>query len=196
MAKRFRILKILPATIAAGALLASANNTFAEHGGYHPYVGAFYGGYKARGGAFDDDNDYFELVGGLKFNPYWGVEAAYTNFGDFSEEFGSADVDGFGVSTFAAIPISDNTDIYGRLGVFFSTVDVEFAGYSDGFDDEQLFYGLGIDFAVWEPLHVAVEYSRYKIGMDIDVDATPVDVDIDDPDTDVDTFKVGAKYMF
>lgn len=184
-------------TIAAGALAISVSTPiFAEHGGYHPYVGAFYGGYKARGDAFDDDNDYFEVVGGLKFNPYWGVEAAYTNFGDFSEDFGSADVDGFGVSTFGAIPISDNTDIYGRVGVFFSTVDVEFAGYSDGFDDEQLFYGLGIDFAVWDPLHIAVEYSRYKIGMDIDVNATPVDVNVDDPDTDVDTFKVGAKYMF
>lgn len=196
MTTRKAMLKLLPTAIAAGALLTSTSDALAEHGGYHPFVGAFYGGYKARGGTFEDDNDYFELVGGLKFNPYWGVEAAYTNFGDFSEDFGSADVDGFGASTFAAIPISGNTDIYGRLGVFFSTVDVEFAGYSEGFDDEQLFYGLGIDFAVWEPLHIAIEYSRYKIGMEIDVNSSPVNVNVDDPDTDVDTFKVGAKYMF
>jgi len=190
----WKLSKILPAAIITGAMLTPATSTFAEHGGYHPYVGAFYGSYKARGDAFDDENDFFEVAGGLKFNPYWGVEASYTNFGEIEETFGSAEMDGFGAATFLAVPVSDNTDVYGKLGVFFSTVDVEFAGYSEGFDDEQLFYGLGVDFAVWDPVHIALEYSRYKIGMDIDVNAS--DIDIDDPDTDVDTIKVGAKYFF
>ena len=115
MGKRKTILKMLSTTIAAGAILASPGQVFAEHGGYHPYVGLFYGGYKARGDAFDDENDYFEVAGGFKFNPYWGLEASYTNFGDFSESFGSADIDGFGAATFAAIPISGNTDIHGKV---------------------------------------------------------------------------------
>lgn len=157
------------------------------------YLGANYGGFKARGGEFEDENDYFEVLAGYKFNSFFAIEGNYANFGEFGGDLASAEVDGWGLALIGSLPLSESCSIYAKAGQFFSTIDVEFAGFNEEFDDEQIFYGLGVNFVVMEPLSVSVEYDRYKLAID---DSSWPPEEADGSDTDIDTIKVGAKFTF
>lgn len=182
------------AVLACSAVAAASPSAFAVDNsdklGF--YVGGAYGGFKSRGGDFDDENDYYEVLAGFKFNPYLGVEGAYANFGEYGGDFASAEVQGYGVALVGYLPLMDRVDLYAKAGKFFSTVDVEFAGFDDDFDDDQIYYGVGADFALSEPLTLSIEYDRYKV----DVNDSEWPVELDDSDTDIDTVKVGLKFKF
>ncbi len=193
--------KLLLAATLACSSVAMASSAYAQ--GYNnqnysnrndtgPYIGANYGMFKSRGGDFEDDNDYYELLVGYRFIPFLGVELNYADFGEYGGDIASADVDGWGVAAVGFLPLSDNFNIYAKAGQFFSTVDVELAGFQDDFDDEQIFYGIGMNFVVADPLNISVEYNRYKV----EVDDSDWPVQLSDSDTDIDTIKVGAKFTF
>lgn len=193
--------KLLLAATLACSSVAMASSAYAQ--GYNdqnysnrndtgPYIGANYGMFKSRGGDFEDDNDYYELLVGYRFIPFLGVELNYADFGKYGGDIASADVDGWGVAAVGFLPLSDNFNIYAKAGQFFSTVDVELAGFQDDFDDEQVFYGIGMNFVVADPLNISVEYNRYKV----EVDDSDWPVQLNDSDTDIDTIKVGAKFTF
>lgn len=188
------IKKILtPAIICTSAMVAPAHaQEPADRDQTGLYLGANYGLFKSRGDDFEDENDYLEALVGYRFNSFFGLEANYANFGEFGGDLASAEVDGWGVAAVGFIPVSDSFNIYAKVGQFFSTVDVEVAGFQDDFDDEQIFYGLGVSFAVAEPLDIAVEYNRYKV----EVDDSDWPVELDSSDTDIDTVKVGVRFTF
>lgn len=156
------------------------------------YAGGSYGLAKSRGGEFDDDNGVLEAMVGFKFNPYFGVEGMYTNFGDFGNSAASASVDGYGVAAVGSWPMSETFSVYGKAGMFFSTVDVDIVGFDSSYDDEQLFFGLGADFAISDPLSVFVEYDRYRVN----IGDSEWPEDFDDSDVDIDALKVGLKFKF
>jgi OOP family OmpA-OmpF porin len=157
-----------------------------------PYVGASYGLYKSRGGDFEDENDLYEIHAGYRFNSFFGLEANYTNFGEYGGDIASAEVDGWGVAAVGYLPLGRNFTLYAKAGQLFSTVDVEVAGFDDRFDDEQIFYGLGVSFALSDPLNLIVEYNRYKV----EVDDSNWPVELDSSDTDIDTIKIGLRLTF
>ncbi len=178
-------------TCSSFAMVSSAAVHAADNAGL--YLGANYGGYKARGGEFEDENDYFEALVGYKFNSFIAIEANYANFGEYGNDDASVEVDGWGGALVGFLPLSDNFQLYAKAGQFFSTVDVEIGDFSEDFEDEQIFYGVGVNFVVMDPLSISVEYDRYKIAID-DSDWPPEE--IDGSDTDIDTIKVGAKFTF
>lgn len=157
-----------------------------------PYIGANYGAFKARGGEFEDENDYFEFLAGYRFNSFLALEANYANFGEYGGDFASAEIDGWGVAAVGFLPLTNSFTVYAKAGQFFSTVDVDIAGFQDDFDDEQIFYGLGVSFSVSRPLDVSIEYNRYKV--EVEDDEWPVQ--LSSSDTDIDTIKIGAKFTF
>lgn len=171
---------------------AYAQNYSASNNDTGPYIGANYGMFKSRGDDFEDDNDYFEILAGYRFLPFLGVELNYANFGEFGGDLASADVDGWGVAAVGFIPLTDSFNLYAKAGQFFSTVDVDVAGFQDDFDDEQVFYGVGMNFVIADPLSLSIEYNRYKV----EVDDSNWPVQLDSSDTDIDTIKVGAKFTF
>ena len=188
--------KIQLAVAAACASMVLASPAFAQDNYRHtdagPYIGANYGMFKSRGDDFEDENDLFEFLAGYRFNGFFGLEANYTNFGEFGGDLASAEVDGWGVAAVGHIPLSQSFALYAKAGQFFSTVDVEVAGFQDDFDDDQIFYGIGASFAVAEPVDLIVEYNRYKV----EVDDSDWPVELDSSDTDIDTIKVGVRLTF
>lgn len=186
--------KILLAASLAFSSFAMASSAYAQDYSDHtgPYIGANYGAFKARGGEFEDENDYFEILAGYRFLPFLGIEANYANFGEYGGDFASAEVDGWGLAAVGFIPLTDSFTVYAKAGQFFSTVDVDVAGFRDDFDDTQIFYGLGVSFAVAQPLDISIEYNRYKV--EVDDDEWPVQ--LSSSETDIDTVKVGAKFTF
>lgn len=156
------------------------------------YVGGNYGLLKARGGQFEDEANLMEAVAGLKFNPFFGLEGSYTHFGEYGGEFASASLGGYGLSAQGSLPLSGTTNVYAKAGMFFSSLDIELANFSESYTDRQPFYGLGVDFAVFNPVVVSLEYDRYKVV----VEDENFPINFDSSDTDVDTVKVGVKFVF
>lgn len=176
--------------------LALSTPVFADWGDQNDkqglYVGANYGGFKSRGGDFDDSNDYFQLAAGYRFTPLVGVELDYANFGEYGGDIASAELDGWGVSVIGFLPVTQTLDLYAKAGLFMSNVDVGVAGFSRDFSDEQVFFGLGAEFNVTNNFSLIAEYNRYKV----EVDDSDFPIDIDSSDTDIDTLKVGVKLYF
>ena len=155
-----------------------------------PYVGAAYGGFKARGGEFDDEQDFYELLAGWQITPYVGVEGNFADFGDFGNDAVSADVDGLGAALVGTLPLTDAFSLHAKVGEFWWDGDLEILGSDADFDDESPFYGLGARFMLTEAIGFTTEYKRYEIEYD---SATP---DFDDDDSDLDTLTVGVAFNF
>lgn len=177
----------------AGPFMVSATHAqTVKHDSTRFYVGGNYGSFKGRGGEFDNANTFKEAVVGFRFNPYLGLEGSFADWGDYSSGPGSVSVNGYGVAAQGSIPVSGTTSVYAKAGVFFSTVDLELVGLDDNYSERRPSYGVGVDFAVFDPMVVSVEYDRFKAPSDDD--RRPISMS--GVDGDVDTLKLGVKFMF
>lgn len=158
------------------------------------YVGGDAGFFTSSGDEFDDEDFVWGGVAGVKFNQYVGLEGSYSNFGEYGGDVATAEVDGWGVALVGAVPVMDLFSVYGKIGQFYSNVDVDIGGMDSDFQDNQVFFGVGAEYGIFEPVSLTAEYARYKVGMDEnDFDAPE---DFEGSDTDIDTFKLGARYNF
>ncbi|MGD8175001.1 porin family protein [Marinimicrobium sp. ARAG 43.8] len=155
----------------------------------HVYIGGAYGGFKARGGDFDDDQDFYEFSFGGFFNPYLGLEASATFFGEYGGDLVEADAEGYGVALIGRLPLTDSWGIYAKAGQFFWDVDVDSDLGSASTDGDDPFFGVGTDIRLATNLSMIIEYDRYKIDTAVE-DWPGVD------DTDLDTVKVGLRLRF
>ncbi len=156
------------------------------------YIGGNYGGYKARGGDFDDENDLYEGLVGVQVSPYLAIEANYTDFGSYGSSSASAEVDGLGAALVGQLPLTDSLALYAKGGWFWWDGDVEVLGVRREFDDDTPFYGAGVRFRVSDALGLNVEYKRYEIEFDGGAFPLPPRAD----DTDLDTLTLGLRYSF
>ena len=160
--------------------------------GPHAYVGANYGGYKDRGGDFDEDDDFKEAILGAQLNQFLGFEASYIDFGSFGGDVGKAEVDGYGLAVIGRLPLTEQLGIYAKAGQLFWDADVNVAGLKRSYDGDEPFVGVGADIKVSEHFVVALEYDRYQVDLD--------DSNLPAPATkwegDMDTVKLGARFVF
>lgn len=193
--------KILLATAIAGAsasvasldledLAATAEANPINEPGW--YAGANLGFFRGSGGEFDDNDNFIELLGGYKFNPFIAVEASYLNFGRFGGEIATADVDGWTIAAVGAYPLMENWNAYAKIGMLFSNVDVQMTDLSASDSDDQLFIGIGVRYTLLDPISLSLEYNRHRFN----VDATEWPEDVGTSSVDMDTFKLGAQYHF
>jgi opacity protein-like surface antigen len=156
------------------------------------YIGGNYGGFKARGGDFDDDNDLIEGQLGWRITPYVGIEGNYITFGKYGNRAASAEVDGYGAAIVGYFPINDSFSIYAKGGQFWWDADVKVLGITHGQDDDSFFYGLGASFQVAEMIGLTAEYKRFEI----DYESGKYPVPPRSSDTDLDTVTVGVRFSF
>ena len=161
------------------------------------YLGGNYGGFKARGGDFDDERDLIEGVVGWQLNPYLGIEGNYIDFGKYGlaiifeqrgciyckkmheEVFPIPEIDAY---------INDHYFVI-QMNLF---GDVEVFGVSRNQDDDSLFYGLGAAFRITDGVGLTAEYKRF----DIEYDSAQYPVTPSSDDTDLDTLTVGVRVSF
>lgn len=156
------------------------------------YLGANYGGYKARGGDFDDEKDLIEGVAGWQITRYLGVEGNYIDFGKYGNRAAKADVSGYGAAVVGKFPITDNLAIYAKGGHFWWDGSVKVLNVRRSQDDDSWFYGLGAVFQVNQAIGITAEYKRY----DIEYDRKKFPVPPNSSDTDIDTVTVGVRVTF
>ncbi|WP_339674635.1 outer membrane beta-barrel protein [uncultured Zhongshania sp.] len=171
-----------------GASTVFANPT----AGPHAYIGANYGGYKDRGGDFDEDDDFKEAIVGAQLNQFLGLEASYIDFGSFGGDVGKADIDGYGLAIVGRLPITEQLGIYIKGGQLFWDADVRVAGLKQSYDGDEPFYGVGADIKVSEHFVVALEYDRYEI----DLEDSTLPAPASNWEGDMDTVKLGARFLF
>ena len=129
--------------------------------------------------SIDTDATAYRFVGGFQFTDYFGIEAGYHNFGDFSETIDLGQVlsrteinlDGWTLGGTLGLPLSDQVSLYGRAGVFFWDADVEVNGFSiDVPQDENSYYGGGAKIDVTQNLSLLGDWTRYELDtIDSDV---------------------------
>lgn len=190
--------KLILAALLVGAGSTAAAVDFTATGQTNPvnepgfYVGGNIGFFRGSGGEFDDSDNFIELLGGYKFNQHFSLEGSYVNFGRFGGEIASASIDGWTVAAVGSYPVTEFINVYGKVGMLFSNVDVRMAEFDTSYSDDQLFVGLGVNLTVMDPLAVSLEYNRHRFN--VDGDDWPQDVGASD--ADMDTVKLGIKYHF
>ena len=182
---RFACATVLTATALAAPTAWAQSGVERDQSG--PYISGSYGGYKAHGGEFEDENDMLGAALGYQFNPFFALEAEYIDFGNFGDDDVEGKLKGAGLSAIGRLPLTNSVGVYGEVGAFASAFDV------DAFDDDvSPFVGAGVDFRVTQHLTAFAEYNRYNV--DIDEDDFNGQVTNDGPEFD--TGRVGLKYQF
>lgn len=188
--KKLIIMGGLSVALLSPSLVLAQGNQATHHTGI--YLGANYGGFKARGGDFDDDRDLIEGVAGWQISPYLAVEGNYIDFGKYGSRHAKADVDGYGAALVGKLPLTDSFAIYAKGGRFWWDGSVQIMNVRASQDDESWFYGVGALFQISELIGVTAEYKRY----DIEYDRRKYPVAANNSDIDLDTVTVGLRFSF
>lgn len=159
------------------------------------YVGGNYGYLRVEGeDDFDDDKDVWQGLLGYRFNEYFAMEGSVIDFGDYGNDVAGASTDGYTAALKGSFPITERISIYGKLGQLWSETEYTVGTFNQDYDDESLFVGGGISFAVSQNLLINAEYTVY----DAELDAESAVDDIDDTDfeTDLKQASLGIEYRF
>lgn len=184
--------------LAAGMFVGQAsaqvtNNTLQDHEGF--YVGGNYGWVKVDGqDDFDDDNDMYQALAGYRFNRYVAVEGSFIDFGDYGSDLSNADTDGYTAAVKGMLPLSEHFSVFVKGGQLWWESDYNVQGLSGKFDDESLFIGAGVNYAITRNLSINAEYTMYDA--DLDADELSENITDSDFDTDLKQASVGIEYRF
>ena len=129
----------------------------------------------------DDEDTGYQVFGGYQFTPYFGLEAAYTDFGDVDATGGAGrlEADTLSLTAVGTVPFTDRFSAYAKAG--FHSWDAELSAPGVGrVDDDGTdpTYGLGLQYRFNDTVALRGEYSRFEME-DADVDLAQVQVRFD-----------------
>ncbi len=159
------------------------------------YVGGNYGYLRVEGeDDFDDDKDVWQGLLGYRFNEYFALEGSFIDFGDYGNDVAVASTDGYTAALKGSFPITERLSIYGKLGQLWSETEFNVGTFNNDYDDESLFVGGGLSYAVTPNFLINAEYTVY----DAELDAEGAVDDIDDTnfETDLKQASLGVEYRF
>jgi len=147
--------------ILAGALVLGISSLAAAEG----YIGGAIGSTDVDEPGFDN-SDTYKVYGGFRAGNI-GVEAAYLNFDGFDVQgSGGAeyvDGDGIEVSAIGFLPLNQNVELFGKLGLLSWNLDANSFGSTFGSDDGNSFaYGAGLQFKPAEQISLRLEYQGFN----------------------------------
>ncbi len=125
---------------------------------------------------FDADDNNWKIFGGWRFLKFFGVEAQYVDFGDFSERISGSqfDAEASSVDVFAVGSIQFwRVDLFGKAGYSFWDVETNL-GDDDGTD---FAWGVGGAFRITKRIWVRGEYELYEFDT-ADTEMASLGVDI------------------
>lgn len=171
---------ILAASVLALALgTLSLGAQAAEPTGF--YAGAGVGQAMVDESFVDDEDVGYQVFGGYQFNSYFGVEAAYTDFGavDLSGNVGKLEADTWSLVAVGTLPFTDKFSGYAKAGFHSWDAEVSAPGIGRADDDgTDPTYGLGLQYRFNDTVALRGEYSRFELD-DVDVDLAQVQVRFD-----------------
>jgi len=119
----------------------------------------------ATGDCSDTDRGW-TLYGGNQITGRFGLEVAYTRLGKLTQVISfqntrKTEIDGFGVSAVGTLPVLEEVEFFGKLGLFLAHIAISGAGvFLDG-DSVEVTYGLGAKLNLTKPVHIRLEWDRF-----------------------------------
>jgi OmpA-OmpF porin, OOP family len=172
--------KLLSTLLLSATLGAAAFGAHAQDKGF--YAGAGVGQSFVDEGVFDDEDTAFSVFGGYQFNPYFGLEAGYADFGKIEATgVGAAlEADTAYLTAVGSLPITDNFSAYAKAGFHSWNLDSELPGLVSNSDESGTdpTYGLGVQYRFTDHVALRGEYSRFEVE-DADADLAQVQVRFD-----------------
>jgi opacity protein-like surface antigen len=189
--KTFSAAIIAVAALTAVAGAQAQSNTGTNYSLYAPgagYVGLNLGSsnYSLGNGfgpfASDDNDTVYNVYTGTFFNPNFGLELGYTNFGKIDRAGGTTKAQGINLSVVGRMPISPSFNLLGKLGTTYGRTDVSAnpgSGVATGKENSfGVSYGLGAEYVFNPQLSAVLQYDEHRLkfaGGDRDrVNATTV----------------------
>jgi OOP family OmpA-OmpF porin len=156
-------MKLIYAAVAA-ALLSAAPAMAADDGGF--YVGAGVGQFSVDEGGFDESDTGYKLFGGWMFNKYIGGELEYIDGGTVEDSGFGIDTTALNVSLKGNWPVTEQFDVYGKVGYFFWDADIDSSGDSSQESNESgsdLSWGIGAGYDFTENFGIVGEWQWFQI---------------------------------
>ncbi len=182
MKTTFRLLPCMLA-LACGATVATAqtsgrSSTMTERSSFIPYTQQGYVGlnvgqskYSLNSGAggfgFDDTGTAAKLYAGGYFNPNFGLEFGYLNFGNADRLGGTTKAQGLNLSLVGRVPLNEQFDFFGKVGTTYArtrTNGLPGLGVQTGKDNGfGVSYGLGVRWAFNPQWAAVLEWERHRL---------------------------------
>lgn len=152
------------------ALLFATTTALAE--GF--YAGAGAGLVKVedsdQGESFDDTPFGWKIFAGYDFNENFAFEGSYIKTGEAEDEiFGEpieAELSAFTFSALGLMPVSDSTQIFGKLGYYTGEQEVTAFGITVDDDDDGFLVGAGIRFMTSDKFAIRADFDWYDSDLD------------------------------
>jgi OOP family OmpA-OmpF porin len=121
--------------------------------------------------SFDTTDSAFKIFGGYMFNEYFGLDGAFFDAGEQTEDYGpfsvTADMSGLSISVLGNLPLGENFALFGKFGVTSLEGDVETraSGFSDSTEasEDDVSYGVGAALSFGTPFELRAEYEAVNI---------------------------------
>ena len=129
----------------------------------------------------DEVDQGFKVFGGYRFHRNFALEGFYADLGDAEFSNGAVTIksatDGYGLSAVGLLPVTEQIDLFAKVGMFHWSVDatsnVNISAGDDGTDGT---YGIGAAYNM-KTVSLRAEFERFDIGGD-DVDMISAGVQI------------------
>lgn len=160
--------KYLTLAVATTCLISST--AFAQGG----YFGFGVGSATYSEDDFDETDTGLNLYGGARVNENLGLEVSYTDFGkqegDYYGYDASVEVTGLGFSMVGYLPLSNEFDLFGKVGLMAWDADVELGPLYGSDDGTDLLFGFGATF------HANEQFSLRGAWEFLDLDEGDLDM--------------------
>lgn len=102
---------------------------------------------------------------GFDVHDYVALEAKYIDFGEMDYAGGSSSlsITGANFSVVGKRPLSNDVDLYGKVGLFVSDADFKQPTGSFGGSHTDVSFGLGVSFNVAQGFYIDIGYDQYNV---------------------------------
>jgi len=145
--------------IASMALLLASPAFAGEEPGF--YVGAGAGSFGVDVGGFSGNDTSFKVLAGYDFGKYFAAEIEYIDGGSPEDQGIALDVSGTNVAVLGTWPVTEQFDLFVKIGMIFWEADV--AGFG-GDSGDDFSYGVGAGYGFTNHFGVRGEYQRFEIA--------------------------------
>jgi OmpA-OmpF porin, OOP family len=136
------------------------------------YVGGSIGEATNELGDFKGSAAAFKLSGGYSFNEYFGAEVAYVDSGTQDDTLGPVELENESTGVIASavlrLPLGEPCAVFGKIGyAFYDSEGTARLGNlieRERDSDEDLAYGIGIEFAMGGGLQLRAEYEAVDVS--------------------------------
>ena len=128
-----------------------------------------------------DDGDSIAVIGGYRMLENLAFEVAYIDLGEADNGPWTIEADGFNFAAVGILPINEQLEVFGKLGLFAWDASLHRSGYGEVASDDgvDLSIGIGGSLKLNEQFSLVLEYQRFELDSD-----------------DVSNLSLGARYNF